>query len=237
MINFHRLFRRLVYLSEGVCNHGLDVLRYLIEADNLRCWLRFEAVQPVEKLYHHFQRFLLASLNMLTHLCPHILPTLVTFECEVEVFLLKRDRVVEVELRSGFEHPWDSILGEVPREGTQDVGKNESNIVRQRFGEDGGQSGECIVGANSDAGDSAIREDKNGIDGVDVFLYFISDTPLVDLILLNTTSVGQSGRIKDANLGRNLNCTYSPGPKRRRLPIYRFCSDVHKSGQSLSDSG
>ena len=34
-------------------------------------------------------------------------------------------------------------------------------------------------------------------------LYFISNAPLVDLILLNTTSVGQSRRIKNANLGRS----------------------------------
>jgi hypothetical protein len=90
-----------------------------------------------------------------------------------EVLLLERDGVVEVELRSPFEHLWDSILGEVPREGTQNVGKYEGNIVGQGFGEDGGQSGECIVGADSDAGDSAIGEDENGIDGVDVPLYLI----------------------------------------------------------------
>jgi len=184
LVNCYRLLRRLVYLSEGVCNHGLNILRYLIETDNLRCWLRFEAVQPVKKLYHHFQSFLLASLNMLTHLCPHVLLNLVTFECEGEALLLERDRVVEVELRSAFEHPWDSTLGEVPREGTQYVGKNERNIVRQGFGEDGGQSGECIVGANSDARDSAIHENENDIDEVDVFPYFISNTPLVGLILL-----------------------------------------------------
>jgi len=172
-----------------------------VEVDNLRCWLWLETVQPVKKLYHHFQSILLDSLNMPTHHCLQILLTLVTFEYEVEVLLLERDRVVEMELRSVLEQPWDSILGEVPREGTRDVGKNESNIVGQGFGEDGGQSGEYIVGADSDAGVSAIREDENGIDGVDVLLYFINNTPLVGLILLSTTSVGQSRCIKDANLG------------------------------------
>jgi hypothetical protein len=77
-----RLCRRLVYLSESVCNHGLNFLRHLIEVDDLRCRLRLEAVQPVKELYHHFQSFLLASLNMLTHICLHILLTLVTLECK-----------------------------------------------------------------------------------------------------------------------------------------------------------
>jgi len=137
---------------------------------------------------------------MVTHVCLHILPTSITIECEV--LLLECDGVVKVELRSAFEHSWDSILGEVPREGTQNIGEHESNIVGQSFGKDCGQSGECIVSADSDAGDSAIGENKNGIDGVDAGLYLICNTPLVELILLNTTSVGQSRRIKDTNLRR-----------------------------------
>ena len=140
---------------------------------------------------------------MLPHICLHVLLTLITFVCELDVLLLESDGVVEMELRSVFEHLWHSILGEVRRERIQDVGKHEGNIVGQGFWEDGGQSGERILGTDSNTGNSAIGEDENGIDGVNVVLYFISNAPLVDLILLNTTSVGQSRRIKNANLGRN----------------------------------
>jgi len=203
LVNFPRPCCRLVYLSEGVCNFGLDILRYFIEADNLHCRLRLEAVQPVKELYHHFQSFLLASHHMFPYICLQVLPTLITFGYELDVLLLERDGVVEMELRSAFKHWWHSILGEVRSEGIQDVGKHEGNIVGQGFGEDGGQSGECIVGADSDTGDSAIGEDENGIDRVNAVLYFICNAPLVDLILLNTTSVGQSRRVKNANLGRS----------------------------------
>ena len=102
------------------------------------------------------------------------------------------------------EHLWDSLLREVPRQGTRDVGEHEGNVVRQRFREDGGQSGECIFGASSDVWNGTIGEDENGIDGVDVLLNFGGDILLVVLIMFNTTSIGQSRGVEDANLGERL---------------------------------
>ena len=49
-------------------------------------------------------------------------------------------------------------------EGAQDIGEHEGNVAGQGFSEDGGQNGECIVGADGDAWDGAIDEDKNGRD-------------------------------------------------------------------------
>ena len=61
---------------------------------------------------------------------------------------LERDRVVEEKQRGIFEHVWDILHGEVPSQETRDVGEHEGHAARQRFREDGGQSGECIVGPN-----------------------------------------------------------------------------------------
>ena len=74
------------------------------------------------------------------------------------------------------------------------------------MGEHGGQSGECIVSADSDTRDSSIGKDKNGIDGIDMFLDQGRNTFLVELVLLKTTSVSQSRGVEDANLGKML-CT------------------------------
>jgi len=75
-------------------------------------------------------------------------------------------------------------------EGTQNVGEHEGNVVGQSVGEDGGQSGERVFGANSDARNSAIGKDKNCCDGVDALLDFSGNTSLVELVLLNTASIG-----------------------------------------------
>jgi len=126
-VDLHFLSRRLVYLSEGVCDRGLNLLRHVIEVDNLLRRLRFEAVQPIKELCHHFQSFLLASFNMFAHICLYVLPTCVIIE--LLELLLERNGVVEVELRSAFEHLRDSVLREVPGEGAQDVGEHEGNII------------------------------------------------------------------------------------------------------------
>ena len=46
------------------------------------------------------------------------------------------------------------------------------------FWEHGGQRGECIVGANNDARDGAIGDDKNRSDGVDMLLDLYRNAPL-----------------------------------------------------------
>jgi hypothetical protein len=122
----------------------------------------------------------------------------------MQVLLLKRDGVVEEELWSAFERAWDSVLGEVPREGSLDIGEHKSNVVNQRFWEDGAQSGECVVCANSDTWDCAICEDENSSNGVEVLLNLSSNALLVVFILLNTASVGQPRRVEDSNLGKRL---------------------------------
>ena len=113
---------------------------------------------------------------------------------------MKRDGVVEAELRRVFEHLRDSVPAEVPMKWTRYVGEHEGNIVCQCFGEHGGQSRQHVIGADSNARDSAIGEDENGSDGVDVLLELIRNTFLVNLILLETASIGQSRCIEDADL-------------------------------------
>jgi len=117
---------------------------------------------------------------------------------------MKRDRVVEDKLRCVFEQTRDRIPTEVPVKRARYIGEYEANIFGQGLGEDGGQSGECIVGADSNARDGAIGEDENGGNGADVLRYQVRDTLLVELIMLNTAGVGQPRCIEDANLGKML---------------------------------
>jgi len=89
-------------------------------------------------------------------------------------------------------------------EGAQDISEHEANIASQGLGEDGGQRGECIVGANGDAWNGAISEDKNCSDGIDMFLDLSRNTLLVKLVLLDTTSVCQPRCVEDADLRKRL---------------------------------
>ena len=107
-------------------------------------------------------------------------------------------------MRCVFEYIRDNTPAEVPVKRAPCVGKNEANIFGQGLGEDGGQSGECKVGADSNARDRAIGEDENGSNGVDVLRYQIRDTLLVEFIMLNTASIGQPRCIEDANLEKLL---------------------------------
>ena len=77
-------------------------------------------------------------------------------------------------------------------------------MVEQGVGEDSGQSGECIVGTDSETRDHAISEDENGSDGLNVFTNLSSNIFLVELVLLDTASVGQPRGIEDAHLGEKL---------------------------------
>jgi hypothetical protein len=120
------------------------------------------------------------------------------------VLLLQRGGVVEEELWSVFENIGESIPGEVPMKRACDIGEHEGNVVGQGFGKDGGESGKCIVRADSDAGDGAIGEDQNGSDRVDVLLDLSRNAPLVELVLLETASVGQPRRVENANLRKRL---------------------------------
>ena len=61
-----------------------------------------------------------------------------------------------------------------------------------------------MVGACSDAGDSAISEDKDGSDRSNVVLDLGCNTFLVQLVLPKVTSVSQPGRVEDADLRKRL---------------------------------
>lgn len=89
-------------------------------------------------------------------------------------------------------------------EGAEDISEHETNIAGQGLREDGGQSGECVVGADSDAGNGAIGEDKYCGEGIDMLFNLSRNTLLVKLVLLHTASVGQPRRVKDADLRRGL---------------------------------
>ena len=98
----------------------------------------------------------------------------------------------------------DGVLGEVPRERTRDISKYECNVVGKGFGDESRQNGESIVGSASNARNSAISKDQNGSDGVNVLLDLSDNLFLVELVLLNTSSVGQPRGVEDANLGTRL---------------------------------
>ena len=85
-------------------------------------------------------------------------------------------------------------------EGAQDISEHETNVAGQVVGDDGGESGKCIVGADGPAGNGAIDEDKNFGDVIGMLLDLSRDTLLVELVLLNTTGVGQSRCVEDADL-------------------------------------
>ena len=160
----------------------------------------FKTVQPVKEIHDHFQSVLLSGLHRLTQLGPLVVHIWAIFE--LGILLLQRDGVVEEELRSVFENIREIIPGETPIVGARDIGEHEGGVAGQGFGEDGGQGGECIVGADSDARDGAINEDENSSDGIDVASDLTDNAPLVELVLLNTSSVGQARCVQDAkNLG------------------------------------
>ena len=91
-------------------------------------------------------------------------------------------------------------------EGAQDISKHEGNVAGQGLGEGGRQSGECIVGADGDAWNGPVGEDKNCGDGLNMLLDLSRNTLLVKLVLLDTASVRQPRRVEDADLQKRL-CT------------------------------
>ena len=120
------------------------------------------------------------------------------------VLLLERDGVVEKELWSVFKHLWDSALWEIHVYRARHIGEYESNVIGRSLREDGGQNGKCMVGAGSEAWDGAIGEDKDGSDGIGVFLDLGRNTFLLKLGLLKVMGVGQSRGVEDTNLGKPL---------------------------------
>ena len=86
----------------------------------------------------------------------------------------------------------------------QYVGEHEGNIIDLGLREDGGQSGQRVIRADSNVRDSAIDEDESGSIRVDVLLDMIRNALLIGPVMLNTASIGQPRCIDDANLEKRL---------------------------------
>ena len=93
---------------------------------------------------------------------------------ELQIPPLERDGVVEEEMRSISETLWEGIHREVLEERIGGVGKQEGNIFGSGSREESGESGEGILGTDSNARNGPIEKNKNGIDGFNVIL----DLPL-----------------------------------------------------------
>ena len=98
---------RWTHGSESIRDRDLVLLAVLIERDDPRCRLCIKAVQPVKEIYQRFQTTLLASLYCFAQTHPCFLHIWIILEREV--LPLKREGVVEEELRSVFENTWESI--------------------------------------------------------------------------------------------------------------------------------
>jgi hypothetical protein len=90
------------------------------------------------------------------------------------------------------------VLGEVEAYRIRYIGEYEGEVAGE-VGEDDAQGGERRVDGDSGAWDGTVRERENRSDGVDVLLDLSRSTPLVELVLPKTASVGQPRRVEDAN--------------------------------------
>ena len=160
------------------------------------------AAQPVKESHQHLQRLPLVGLYHFAHLLlPNIRPFISCRERirEHEVLLLEGDGVIEGELRRAVENAGD---GEVLVERAGEVGEHEGNVVGEGLGEEGGEGGKGIAGADRHARDGAICEDEDSRDRIEVLLDLSDDTLVVELVLLKTASVGKTRGVEDANLQR-----------------------------------
>ena len=163
-------------------------------------WLK--AIQPLEEIHDYLQSILPGGLHHSAEFRPPFPHTWVIHKLKIP--LLERDGIVEKKVWSIPENGGEGLHGEVPVETTRYIGEHKRNVVDQGLGEDGEQSGECIVGADSDTRDSTIGEDDNGSDGINMLLDLFRNNPLAELVLLKTTSVGESRGVEDADLGKRL---------------------------------
>jgi len=131
LVDFRLLCCRLVDLSEGVRDHGLNTLGHVVKVDDLCGGLRLQAVQPVEEFHQHFQSILLAIQRQSAPIprFPFILMVLLSEKCLSEKLMLKSDGVVKEEPLSPNERIWDAVIGEVQREETWDIGEHEGDVI------------------------------------------------------------------------------------------------------------
>ena len=208
---FHDLSQELLRLpNEGVSDVGHNILA-------LRS---IKPIQPVKNIHEHFQSGLLAGLHLFPKPC-HLTRRIWAI-LKLEVFPLEGNGVIEEESRGAVENLWESISGEVPMEGAQDIGEHEGDVPGQVLGEDGGQSRKCIISTDSDARHGTIGEDEDSSDGVDVVLDLCHNSPLVEFIVLYIASIDQSWGVQDANLRKRLPTPYSPHSKAPALTIMPF---------------
>jgi len=79
-----------------------------------------------------------------------------------------------------------------------------------------------MLGTDGDARDGAIREDKNGSDGVDVLLDLTGKALLVGLFLPRTARVGKPWCVEDADLRDRL-CILFDVRICQHSPLFRHC--------------
>jgi len=142
---------------------------------------------------------------------------------KLKVLPLECDGVVEEELGGGFEDIWDSISGEILKEGRGEIGEDGANVFDWDPEGDGGQKGECVVGANSNARDGTIGENDNSVKRVGVLLHLRGDILHVESVLLAISSVDQPRCVEDANLRKRL-YILSIFMNARNLPLRHSCS-------------
>jgi len=142
---------------------------------------------------------------------------------ELKVLLLECDGVIEGELGSTFEDIRDGISGEVLIEERGDIAEDGANAFDWDLEGDGGQKGECIVGASSNARDGTIGENYNSFNRFGVLLHLCGNILHVECVLLTISSIGEPRCVEDANLGKRL-CIISTFIKIRNLPLRRSCS-------------
>ena len=104
-------------LIENVDGLGVNILILLIEANDLRCWLWLEAVQPVEEFHKHSQGSLLEGL-------PFTPPIKVKSQT-----VTGGDGIVEEENRTAFERPRNLGPEEAGKVGITNTSKHEGNVI------------------------------------------------------------------------------------------------------------
>ena len=125
-VDFRLLCCRLVDLSEGVRDHGLNTLGHVVKQGDLCGGLRLQAVQPVEEFHQHFQSTPLGSLRQSAPILRFLF--ILRFFLS-EILSLESDGVVKEEPLSIDEHVWDAVFGEIEREDTWDIGEHEGNVL------------------------------------------------------------------------------------------------------------
>ena len=118
--------------------------------------------------------------------------------------LLERDGIVDAELTSVFEALRNGVLVEVPGKFVRDIGEHEGGVVDQAIREDAKQSGGDVVQVAAAARDGAVGKDEDGGDIIGVPHDLSSNSPFVEIRVLNPALLRESRRVENANLKKRL---------------------------------